>query len=223
MHRKLVYVFCSLYFSMLVIGTSAHTFNVGMTSHPAMYFFIWDMYNGWNAYKSNYRLVGEGISGAYYELDPAPWGSFRPYDTFGRLQHVGTPQNIARMGLHVANNSVHEPFTRILHFEEAWPKKFELPDAIYEARYGRPKDQVRYTTLRYEIAMDGEIIRTLPPWLEQQQQIMLADNPRLEQDVRNTRPFWMVDGQSRRGNEYFKTGQEAPSMTTRIVRGASAN
>jgi len=223
MRRHLVRLFCGLYIAALAVGTACHTVNFGMYCHPVMYFLVWDMYCGWNAYDSQLRLVGEGVSGRYSELDPAPWGPFRPYGTFDRLQRIGTPGNIAKSALHIAQHTEHEPLARILYIEEAWAKKYDLPDHVYEARYGRPKDQHRYTTLRMEIAPDGTIVRNEPSWLDQQQQRMLADNPRLEQDVWNSRPFWMVDGQRRGGNDYFRSGPEQSSITTQVYRGPAAN
>ena len=38
------------YLSVLVFGLFAHAFYFHVGSHPSMYFIVWDMLCGWNAY-----------------------------------------------------------------------------------------------------------------------------------------------------------------------------
>ena len=40
-----------LYLSMSFIGIAAHAMNFGTNSHPAMYYFVWDMFCGWAAHE----------------------------------------------------------------------------------------------------------------------------------------------------------------------------
>lgn len=204
MRRWIVCTFIVAYASVLSFGIACQTLRMGTTMHPAMYFIVWDMYCGWNAYNHKYRAVAEGVSGQFYDLNPAPWGAFRPFNTLDRLQSIGLSNNQARVTRLVANNTQHEPFTRMFVIEEAWAKQFDLPEYIWKASNAIQRSPYYYTKVVLEQSGDGEITMADGPWLDSQSQMMLADNPRIEQEIRASRPFWMVDEQQGNGNRYFQ-------------------
>lgn len=220
MRRWVIGCFIATYVSALGLGIGCQTLRMGIAMHPAMYFLVWDMYCGWAAYNHRYRAIAEGVSGTYYDLNPAPWGSFRPYDRLDRLQYVLAMQNQALVTRHVAERTEHEPFARMFIIEESWAKQFDLPEYIWKAHNAIPRSPHYYTKVVLEQAGDGQIVNIHPQWLDFQNHIMVADNPRLQESIRATRPFWVVDEQQGAGNRYFQN-QESDSMSA--VRAPSAN
>ena len=83
-------------------------------------------------------------------------GEFHPYSNrlsrqcydqvfeYGRL--------LARPGL---IHTQHEPILRIFAIEQEYPKKFNLPDAQYEAYYQKPKPNRIYSHTRMILSADG--------------------------------------------------------------------
>ena len=61
------------YLGSLGYGIVCHTLNFNTTSHPGMYFVVWDMFCGWSAYANRLHIIGEGEDNKYYELAPGPW------------------------------------------------------------------------------------------------------------------------------------------------------
>ena len=220
MRRWIVGCFIATYVSALCLGITCQTVGMGMHMHPAMYFFVWDMYCGWSAYSHKYRAVAEGVSGTYYDLDPVPWGSFRPYDRLDRLQYIINFGQQARLNTQVAMNTKHEPFSRMFIIEESWGKQFDLPEYIWKANNSIPRQPHKYTKVLVEQSGDGEITHIHPQWLETQHNMMLTDNPRLLEEMRNGRPFWMVDEHQGGGNRYF---QSSEPNSIRAISGPSAN
>ena len=215
MRRWIVGCFIATYVSALSFGIACQTVRMGIAMHPAMYFIVWDMYCGWSAYNHRYRAIAEGVSGTYYDLNPAPWGTFRPYDRLDRLQYVLALQNQALVTAHVAARTEHEPFARMFIVEESWAKQYDLPEYIWKAHNAIPHSPHTYTKVVVEQSGDGQIVNMYPGWLDTQHQIMLADNPRLQQDIRGSRPFWIVDEQQGNGNRYFQSSQ--PENTQALI------
>jgi hypothetical protein len=157
---------------------------------PPLYFLTFDMYGGWAGYDCKMQVIGEGQSGRFYRLSPGPWGPFCPYSSrlsrqcydqafeYGRL--------LARPGL---RHTQHEPIMRIFAIEQEYPKKFNLPDAQYEAYYGKPKPARIYSHTRMVLSPEGEILTESRPWLQCQDNISITDNPRLVADATRIRPF----------------------------------
>lgn len=207
MRRRCVVFFISGYFFMLLLGVSAQVAQMSGNRHPAMYFFVWDMYCGWTAYSTKYRVIAEGVSGKFYDLNPAPWGTFRPYNTQDRIQFLGGADTIGQIGVHTAARTNHEPLSRMFVIEEVWAKQFDIPDYIWRERFQIPKEPYKYTKVRVEMAGDGSVTQLHPSWLDTQAQMMLADNPRLKEDVNRTRPFWVVDEYASGSNRYFERAE----------------
>lgn len=216
MRRWCIGLFIATYLTALSGGVICHALSVGTGCHPAMYFLVWDMYCGWGAYDSNYRAIAEGVSGTFYDLEPAPWGTFKPYNTRDRYQYSTSIGWMAHAASHVLDLTDHEPIARVFVVEENWAKQFNLPDYVWKARYNIPKHPYRYTKVRIEMDGTGAIVNSYSNWVEMQGQMMIADNPRLQQNVRNTRSFWMVDEHQGNGNRYFQNTE--PNNTTTISR-----
>lgn len=220
MRRWIVGTFIVAYLSALSFGLGCQTLRMGTTMHPAMYFIVWDMYCGWAAYNHSYRAVAEGVSGTYYDLNPAPWGAFRPFDTLDRFQSIMPTYSQAKMAALVAAHTRHEPIARMFVIEEAWAKQFDLPDYIWKAHNAIPRTPHRYTKLFIEMAGDGSVTQYHTSWLEAQNQMMIADNPRLQHEIRDSKPFHLVDEHQRGYNRYFN-GREP--NTLQIISSPTAN
>lgn len=220
MRRWIVGSFIVAYLSALGFGLGCQTLRMGTTMHPAMYFIVWDMYCGWAAYNHGYRAIAEGVSGTYYDLNPPPWGAFRPFDTLDRFQSIMPTNSQAKMAAHFAAHSKHEPLSRLFVIEESWAKQFDLPEYIWKAHNAIPRTPHRYAKLAIELAGDGSVTQFHTPWLETQMQMMIADNPRLQHEVRNSKPFHLIDEHQRDGNRYFN-GAEPNTM--QIISSPSAD
>jgi len=177
------------YLSLLVWGFLCTACQVQLFSVP-MYFFIFNMYSGWSGYDCRMQILGEGQSGRFYVLSPGPWGEFNPYSS--RLSRQCYDQEfeygsiLARPGL---AHTKHEPILRLFVVEQEYPKKFNLPDAQFEAYYRKPKPQRIYSHLRMVLSPEGEILAQSPTWLRYQDNISVIDNPRLAADAKHNRPF----------------------------------
>lgn len=221
MRRWFVGCFIAAYVSALGFGITCHAVRMGVFIHPAMYFIVWDMYCGWSAYNHRHRVVAEGVSGTYYDLNPAPWGSFRPYDRLDRLQYMLDLDKQAKVAVQVANHTRHEPFSRMFIIEESWAKQFDLPDYIWKAHNAIRRSPHTYTKIAVEMSGNGEIMNIFPNWLETQGRQMVTDNPRLQQEIRGSKSFWMVDEHRDAGNRYFSPSEPADAI--RAVGSPTAN
>ena len=194
MKRWLSHLTIASYLLFLAAGIVCHTVNWGTGAHPAMYYVVWDMFCGWSAYEVRYHLIGEGESGAYYDLSHGPWGEFRPYGDVGRQHYDPNGSFSFRLAYNVLDHTDHEPMSRIFVVEESWPKKFNIPDHLWEQRYEQPKDPLSYYHVRHVATADGVLLSTREGWLAFQYGVALASNPRLRADARKNQPFISVNG-----------------------------
>lgn len=185
-----------VYLGALSFGVGCHTFNTGQGAHPFMYFIVWDMFCGWASYASNTHVVAEGESGKYYDLAPAPWGEFQPWGTLGRRHYDAFYNHGGRLAHNVLKNTSHEPITRVFVIEECWPKKYDLPDSIWKARYGdEPKDVQKYCRLRTELLPCGTETCRYASWLSCQNMRILSSNPRLQAESQAGKPMFMIESE----------------------------
>ncbi len=189
MKRWLTHIWISTYLLALLFGFFAHAFDIQSGSHPVMYFLVWDMFCGWAGYEGRMQVVGEGESGKFYELAPAPWGEFHPYGSLARQHYDPECKQGERFGHMCLDHTRHEPMVRIFVVEEEYPKKFNLPEAQYEAYYGKPKDFYTYCHTRFVVTPSGELLSSQPTWFVYQYQTGLRDNPRLMSDARRSQPY----------------------------------
>ncbi len=128
MKRWLTHLTIVGYLTALGWGIVAHSLNFGTHIHPSMYFVVWDMFCGWAAYDTRNQVIVEGESGKFYEVLPAPWGEIHPYGDLGRRHYDPYQTFCMSMAQNVLKHTDHEPIARIFVLEEAWAKKFNLPD-----------------------------------------------------------------------------------------------
>ncbi|QDU37819.1 hypothetical protein Mal4_21360 [Maioricimonas rarisocia] len=181
------------YLALLGYGIACHTLGFNTYSHPGMYFLVWDMYCGWGTYENRLHVIGEGASGRYYELTPAPWGEFHPFGRIGRQNYDPNALHVGRMGLNTLRYTDHEPIDRIIVIEENWPKKYNLPDHLWARRYDEPKDPQSYYHLRAVFDTEGKLVRRNPVWENVLAQRNVLDNPRLMSDMTKGRPYVVLD------------------------------
>lgn len=178
------------YLSALLFGVVAHATHFHEGSHPSMYFLVWDMFCGWAAYETRTHIIGQGVSGSYYELSPGPWSDYQPYGDISR-QHYDSfnayPQVIA---LNCLKHTQHEPMSRLFVVEECWAKKYNLPDGVWERRYSEAKEPFSYYRLRTVMSPEGQILKTSSPWISYQTNLTISDNPRLLAESRRSQPMF---------------------------------
>ncbi len=189
MKRWLSYLWIGTYLGALVFGGVSHALDVLPNCHPIMYFLVWDMFCGWAGYEGRMQVVGEGESGKFYELAPAPWGEFHPYGYVARQHYDPECRHGERLGHMCLAHTRHEPMVRLFIVEQEYPKRFNLPDAQYEAYYGRPKDNYIYNHTRFVVTPHGETLKSQPTWFMYQYHMGLRDNPRLMSDARRSQKY----------------------------------
>jgi hypothetical protein len=151
------------------------------------------MFCGWSTYEVRYHLIAEGESGTYYRLAPAPWDEFRPFGDLHRHQYDYYGNGQLRMAKNTLKHTRHEPIRRIIALEECWPKKYNLPDHLWELRCGEPKDPISYFCLRKVFTGDGEPLDARPDFLTQLYTTTVFKNPRLAQDAMRGRQMFAIN------------------------------
>ncbi|MEZ6056684.1 MAG: hypothetical protein R3C01_08265 [Planctomycetaceae bacterium] len=182
-------LFIAAYLGALCFGLMAHALKFLTTSHPAMYFVVWDMYCGWSAYETRVHVVGQGESGRYYQLSPSPWGDFKPYQVCDRLSYDTEGTFAPRLAANVLSHTTHEPILRTYVIEENWAKKYNLPDAQWQVRFSEPKAPYSYYSVRTTVNDQGELTQATNTWLRNQYYLSVLDNTRLQQGVAQKQRF----------------------------------
>jgi hypothetical protein len=193
MKRWLATLTITTYLSALAFGIACHAMNFALSSHPAMYYVVWDMFCGWSAHEIRYHLVAEGESGNFYRLSPAPWNTFAPYGDLERTQYDVVGNAHRAIAMNTLQHTDHEPMVRFLLVEESWPKKYNLPDHLWAYRFDEPKDPHSYFWVRTVFSGEGELIQANHDYISHLQSLAIADNPRLKSDSMRGKPFYAVD------------------------------
>ena len=191
MKRLLTHTFIAAYLSALSWGILSHTVSFGTTSHPGMYYVVWDMFCGWSSYSSRNVIIAQGESGKYYELAPGPWGEFQPFGSIGRRHYDVNGGHAPKLALNALRQTKHERITRIIVIEEVWAKQYNLPDKLWNRQFDEPKDIHKYYQVRHVFTPDGGIVRSYPSWLGLQYTLAVSDNPRLKAEQRSGKPFFV--------------------------------
>jgi hypothetical protein len=202
MKRWMTHLGIGAYLMALAVGFVTHAFDFGTGSHPIMYFLIWDMFCGWSSYEGRMHVIGEGESGKFYELAPGPWGEFHPYGFIDRHHYDPNQTNGYIFAKNCLKHTKHEPMVRVFAIEEEFPKKFNIPDAQYEAYYGKPKELHPYYQMRFIMTPDGEVMSQQPTWFACQGRVSIGDNPRLLSECCRNRPFIPSGPQARSHGAY---------------------
>ncbi len=192
MRRVMACGFIGTYLLMLGVGLFSHALGYKSTAHVGMYFLVWDMYCGWCGYEIRHHVIAQGESGQYYEVTPPPWGEFVPFGSANRHDYDGSASFTGAIAAHVLDHTDHEPISEVILVEEAWSKKYNMPDALYESRYEEPREQRSYFRPRLLLSADGTIRERYLDWTGWLSHQALADNPRLQRDIAN-RPFLMQE------------------------------
>jgi len=211
MKRLLSVAFVIIYVVGLAYGNLCHLVQEGKSTHPIMYFLVWDMFCGWTAYDSRFHVVAEGESGKYYELTPPPYGEFKPFGYIGRENYDQFQSHTGPLGLNVLRHTRHEPMTRVVVIEECWAKKYNMTDAVWQARYDDPKDITRYYRQRVAVLPDGTVTSYNSSWLQYQFAQMKMDNPRLIEDQNRSRTLFVMDNIAQPGRSILEPRGAAPA------------
>lgn len=193
MRRWLSSLFIAGYLAALAAGLGGQVLKFGTSSHPAVYFVVWDMFCGWSTFEARYHLIAEGESGTYYWLAPAPWDNFAPYGDLARHQYDYYGNGLLRMAQNTLDHTQHEPIRRIISIEECWPKKYNLPDHLWELRCGEPKDPISYFWVRNVYSPDGQPLEGRPSFLAQLYADTIFKNPRLAQDAMRGQQMFAIN------------------------------
>lgn len=186
MKRLFAITFIVGYLTVLAAGVVSHTLEYGKRAHPAMYYVVWDMFCGWNAYANQYRVVAQGESGKYYDASRSPWGDLYPHGDVERLNYDTLMVNAKTVALNYIRQTAHEPIVRVILVEEYWPKKYDFPDYLWNRRYDAPKERHSYFNKCVEFDMDGTVLREYPSWYSRQGYQSIYDNPRLLAEMRKS-------------------------------------
>ena len=197
MKRWLSNLVIGLYLTAMSGGLISQTMNFGSTSHPAMYFFVWDMFCGWSSHEIRYHVIGEGESGTYYELAPGPWKQFMPYGDLARTHYDVLGNSHRKMAINALAQTDHEPIRRVVMIEEVWPKKFNMSDRSWANRFDEPKEPMSYYWQRAEMTAEGRVISAVPDYLSYLQTANVADNPRLINDLHRGRDHFVLNPSQR--------------------------
>jgi hypothetical protein len=173
-------------------GIVAHGLQFAQQSHPAMYFIVWDMFCGWSWYERRQHVIGEGESGRFYELDPAPWGEFNPFGNIGRRHYDTGGAYSIKFGLNTLKHTKHEPIVRLYSIEEYFAKKYNLPDFLWDRYYPEPKQQTSYYNTTLVVRGDGTVLQATSPWLPQQYARVLSTNEVMMQSIK-AQPFMQYE------------------------------
>jgi hypothetical protein len=150
------------------------------------------MFCGWAAHDCRFHAIAEGVSGTHYQVLPGPWGDFAPFGSLGRHQYDVDGTSSGRLAMNVLRHTAHEDITRIFIVEENWPKKFNMPDEQWDARWDVPKDPKRYYTLRHVITPEGTLLHTYANFYTQQNAFEVLAIPRLTAEVARSQPIFAV-------------------------------
>jgi hypothetical protein len=190
------------YLGILGLGLASHILNVGTSSHPLMYYIVWDMFCGWSAYANETHVIGEGESGRFYQLAPGPWGEIIPYGSQGRQHYDSFMNHVGGIAMNTLRHTDHEPIVRYYIVEQMWAKKYDLSDWVWNNSYSEPKDRQHYCQLRGEFNGSGMLLRRYPSWLDSQAMQIMTDNPKIQAEMRSRQSFFMVD-QQKAGSNYY--------------------
>ena len=91
---------------------------------------------------------------------------------------------------------------RLFVFEEAWAKKYNLPESNWRQRYSEPKEPYNYFHMRTVMTPEGRITGNTLSWLSYQTSFTISDNPRLARESERSMPMFMVRPKSQSDSMY---------------------
>ena len=135
---------------------------------PLETLFTWDMYPGYSTYEFRRGAIGLTKSGKFLQLVPGRFQQYRGglfgdlyrMDRLPSIDAVRTRQFLRQSAEKelALQAEVHreDPFTAILLVEARWPETFNLPDAWFEAEYGRENPRRKTWRLVEQAAINKE-------------------------------------------------------------------
>ena len=188
------------YIGVLLFGLARHTLNHRAHDHVGMYFIVWDMYCGWNAWETRNHILAQGDSGTWYDASP-PWGDFVPFGSASRRDYDFFGRHNGRSGFNTLRNTEHEPIQRIVVVEEAWPKRFNLPDEIWAKRTPDPKIKHSYYHVVATCSPDGTLEARNANWTNVLAHNALVNNPRLRDEMVRAQPYLTIENLTGNGRQ----------------------
>lgn len=212
MKRWITTATITAYLGALLVGLVSHAINYRSHSHPLMYLVVWDMYCGWSAFESRMHVIGETYDGRHYQILPAPWGEFHPYQGPSRRHYDVQARFIPRMADLVLKHTDHDDIRQVIVVEEAWSKKFNLPDHLWPLRHPEPKERHSYFHVRAVVSSDTEAVTRAPEFIAALSNNTIMDNPRLMSDMTRGHTFFAVDRslEDTLSSGVIRTGYSAP-------------
>lgn len=195
MHRWFSHLTIAAFLGALTWGAFCHVFQYEPHSHPLKYYIVWDMFSGWGAYSARLQVIGEGESGAFYQVAPAPWGAIQPYGNVDRRHYDPHCLLAPRLIKNILDHTRHEPLRRIYLVDETWAKKFNIPDHLWEQRYVEAKDPQHYFHVRGLLDGDAEFLELNPTWLDEQYARVIWSDERLLSEAQRSRPMYGHDAE----------------------------
>lgn len=182
-------LFITGYLLALSWGIAAHALKMGLQGNTISYYFVWDMFCGWDAYDNRTHVIAEDSDGNYYKV-VEPWGAFTPFGDVDRINYDVSNSLISRHIDHVLRHSAHPPLDRVYVVQEIWPKQFNVPDSLWARYFSEPKEVVSYFNLRAICNTKGVPIESYPGWFSKQTLQAIADNPRLQRAAQQATPYY---------------------------------
>lgn len=181
-------LFIGLYMLALGAGIAGHALKLDFAKTTLGYFFVWDMFCGWQAYDTRTRVIGEDADGNYYAI-VEPWGPVTPCGHVPRINHDVNNNLLPRHIRNVLDHSQHPPIDRVYVVQEIWPKQYNVPDHLWSQCFHEPKDKMLYYNLRAICNSHGTCLESYPDWFNVQTLQVVADNPRLQRESQQSTPF----------------------------------
>jgi hypothetical protein len=196
MKRLLHNAVISSYILAMVSGLLAISLHLAVPGQTFLYFVTFNMFCGWSCFEARVHLIGEGESGTFYEVGPGPWSEFHPYGVLARQHYSAHFEDEWPIVENTLRHTTHEPIARVILVEEEYPKRLNIPSPLYEAYYNKPKVFQRYFSTRFVYDSHGHVLSQQPEWLRLQDQVSIADNPRLLSEASQHRSVELTDGAS---------------------------
>jgi hypothetical protein len=133
---------------------------LGDTSRFALgYFWTWDMFPNYPSFSARRFALGQTQSGQYVLVFPTDQVRHRR-GGHGDLTRFDLPRNDGALRKAVSDHlqahppqAMEDPITYVFLVEKYWPVRFNLPDELYEPKYGEPNPH----RVAYRILDEGSV------------------------------------------------------------------
>ncbi len=181
-------IFIASYLLCLAGGITGHALKLKPAGTTVGYFFVWDMFCGWQAWDVRTRIIGEDASGNFYAVEE-PWGPVTPSGNVPRINHDVNNTLLSRHIKNVLDHSAHPPIDRVYVVQEIWPKQNNVPDHLWSKCFYEPRDAAVYYNLRVICDAQGNWLDSYPDWFAVQNHQAVVENPRLQRASAQSTPF----------------------------------